>query len=1501
MKTNMTKSYKFFVAVIALVLICTVAFGASKAFAEPPLKDRVEILGTGTFHPKELYSDVLIDRTDAEFKIVAWLPTTELTFSETLWSDSNGDGKIHLTEDVYAKEDFLTELLSKEMGYPIYDIGQKDYYIMPLLHHGDFDEAVIVQFQISKDNDLASLFDENTYWFDTDNYIVYIDKEVVDNHLNEENIDMRGEIITVVEDINTATKSLGVFTVFDEDIENTYGLYSNTPNGVYHQPFKHWALYGLEYRLIKPDYLAYVSAEDLDVFVDGVLLEDDMWYYNESNGMMTINCDAYRTQYIIVKFNQVQEPQSSQVMLQSLQSGNMGQAGEGDLTALKAKMGGMKNHFLNNITFTEMPQVGDYDVCNSTATVRYNAGGVTSVSGLASALDTICDTSLIRKVCTNVFNDLEWSGDYILSGSLSIEGGGSVRNEIGRISYNLALAEYYKNDASKKQEYLAAAETAIENYMNGLPGINYAPLKSKWNIPGCGRSVYIAGRTGPLQNTFLGGTINVAEDGYAMFDLSCCEMSMPFSGGIDGDDFPGNSWIAQTTIVDIDTKTKELIVCAWSASWHNNGGAHGSQQPQKLLGFSRIPYTYDSDGWVQFSKTDPNGKILEGAVYRITGITDPTYLKEITTTGAQMVFQLPIGDYTLTEITPPKGYAKTNTSLNFTITADHSEEENAYQLSVQDEPQKVNGTLYVWDKQYRVQSANKNDWIPVAGVKFDLYNEGGHKVQTNLTSDINGRITFEFNAMDGVHYLLQSTTVSNYTVDEDCKKKIFVQPESGEWADTTGEHKTWYADHFEPRQIADIHSQVLDYDLNQNGKPTPAVFNNTILNEESAGYTSTVGAKYELYTKEKILLGYDSSKNPITVDAGKKLTVCWDPASLPISWHEGEKITNAHKYQQYINFRTSCSDFIVDSIEQGVVSQEIGGHAYVSAYTVRNPNNPNDTNLYPLPNGSYEWRLVEPSQGYSFNHTDKQSIAYKNHTTAITLPWVAWDGTNSATAVVHAIDPVIEVRQRIQIDLFVKFYDKENRIASSEYASSPNAVDWVTIKEDVPAVETIPQKHPIGVQHYDDLMREDITKTVLSSMINISKNSTERVTVKDDGNTVLTVQSLGLVAGSVYELVSLEPIVDIETGEVIKARQVLGKYIITDANGEGTYTFTKIGSDGFVHETIGAIPPIQVETLGSKQITTADLPNGVYALRCIGLPRGYEKEVAVANDIVITAQWKKETSNKTLIPTRTSTLLFKDTEDANPKPIIAPDPSEFPELPDPDDGLPEQIDLPENPTQIPTISDDVKIVIDWIDKNRHNIAYRITDKVNITTKEDNTISYDVQDKLPTTFAMYMRNLMVRDSDEESKTDGYDYEIAFYYEISAAEYNKAPAADKSDIVDIDKTYIKINSNTYAKKFNMNDASAVDYIGSQIVLNPESMAYADSMTSVKSHNLPLFGALYNTVWLNDQLSKQTDNEFDIFVVSRTTRWFQSFDTQIHTDVWDSQFGILRIKVRELINLD
>ena len=1497
MKTNISNSYKFFVAVIALVLICAVAFGASQAFAEPPLKDRVEILGTGTFKPSELYSDGLIDRNDSQLTVVSWLPTTELMFSEVLWQDSNKNGTIELSEEVYSHESFYTETLSRETGYPICDIGRDDYYIIPLTHYLAFEDSIITQCQVSKDNDDASLSNNSKYWLDTENAILYLQKTWVDDSLDGDDLDLRAEVIRVAADVNTATKNLGIFTVFDEEIDNTYGLYSSTPNEVYHQPFKDWAFYGLEYTLIPHDKLAYVAADNLDVYVNGILLERDQWYYDSTNGQIAINCDAYTTQDIIVKFNKMEDPSSEQVMLQTLQAGNMGQAGENDLTTLKSVMGTMKSQFLSNITFTAMPEVGDNDILNSTGTLRYNANGKCTTSVMAAAPGYACDIDTINEQAQKVVDKVGLSDGYVYgNGTIAFSGAGTAAKQyaMGRISYNLALAEYNKGDASKHNLYLKNAITAIEDYLNGTgPDLSSAgPWTTKWNVPGCGRSVYIAARTGTLSNTFVGGTIDNTTEGYAMFDMICCEMSKPWDipWSVDGGDFPGSQWVAQATIVDVDTKSKDLIICAWSASWHDVSDPH--QIKQKILGFTRVPYTYDSDGYVQFSKKNEKGENLKGAVYHITGITDPTYFKEIKTTDAQIIIQLPIGEYMLTEFQPPYGYAKTNKSEKFVVTADHAEESTALQLTVEDTPQMVNGTLTVYDKPAYY---NGSKFIPVPGVQFDLYDDNGNKVQSNLTTDANGKITFQFKAIDGNHYLLQSQTVTNYAKDADCTKKIMVKPSSGDWADTTGEHKTWESYHLEPRQIANIKSQVLDLDLEENGyrNQTPAIFASQTgknkLAYEDTGYVATVGAKYELYTTSAIFLGYDSANKPINVPAGTKLTVCWDPSSVPNQLGQADQF----KYKQRTSFEAE------KSYGTQILSVKEGNKAYVSAYTVLNPNNSNDNNLYPLPNGSYEWRLLKPSNGYAFAKSDTNSTSYKNSTTAINLPW---EGPNTTNTIISAKPPVIEVRQRVQLTLFVKAYSTPQRESVEEYELSLYANPNVVLKNKEHAVL---DKDAIFAgkrefKNYTDYLRPDILKSMVTSDAKVNATSTEKITVYDGSNQVLFVKSEELVDKTVYELINLWPIIDIETGDTISALTVLGRYQVNN----GQITVTHFGSDEFysdaTHQKIGAV---EVKTVNGKTVTS-ELPNGVYMWRCIGTGEEYIAELAVADDVVdgqITmawigddgsdnsTAWTPQNSIHETLEATTGAYLYK-TIDADALPKVAPDPT----TPTPPNGeLPEQIDLPEDPTQIPTVT------VEWIDKNQKNIAYRITDTVNITVTDGKT-TYDVQDKLPTTFAFYAHNPYIRNL-QEDPMDWYTYEMAFYYEITAAEYNSAPANDKSDGIDITKTYIKTTANTYAKKFEMNNSNAGDYIGKHIILNSDSVGYNGNMTTIKTHNAPISGALYNTSWLNNKLTQNTDHEFDVFVVTRTTHHIQSIDVSIHDTVYPSRSGVLRIKVRELINLD
>lgn len=1483
MKTNISKSYKFFVAVIALVLLCTVAFGASKAFAEPPLKDRIEILGTGKFQPSELYDDGIVDRNDSEVNIIGWLETTELMFSESLWTDYNNDGTIELN-DVYLQEEVtVVDAISRESGYPILDIGKNDYYIVPFVNYLQFDEAVITQFQLSHNNDNASLVEKNTYWFDNNTCILYIRKDLVDNNYANDDLDIRAELVQIVEDIDTTTKQLGLFTTFNEDIDNTYGLYSTTPNEVSHQVFKDWHFYGLEYTLIPPEKLAYVSASNLEVYINGNIIEDDAWYYDETNGKIHINCNAYTTEYIIVQINKLNTPNSSQIALQSLQSGNMGQAGANDLPVLKEKMGNMQNLFLKNITFTEEPHVGDYDQCNSTASVSYYNGSIGKVSGLGNALGTLCDTGLIKTECKKILdNNPVWKGNYVASGTLSMQNGHLY--DMGAISYNLALSEYYKRagDINNQNKYMADALNATETYLADHSG----GFRSDWYVPmsstdyKSNREVYISGRTGTLSTTFLGGTINNEVDGYALFDMSCCFMAKPFSNNvvnngtfIDWNQSGDNWWCAECTIVDINESTKELIVCAWSAAWHE---PKADTHNQKVLGFSRIHYTFDSNGFVHFSKLNEDGEHLPGAVYLIKGVTDTTFEQTVTSTDSYVEVELPIGKYTLTEVTPPLGYIKNTTPVTFEVTANHSEPNTAYQLVVKDEKQKVNCTLTVYDKASVANNVDKNRWQPLKDVQFSLYTEGGKPVPecANLKTNDNGVITFSFDALNGNHYLIQTGTIDGYVIDEHCKKII---PINGTWADTTGEHKTWSAEHYEPRQRGQIISQVIDYDLHENGKgiTTPAVFDRELIPEKNAGYVETKNAEYQLITQEDIFLGYRNKNDPIIIESGTALTICDDPASLPNDW-DADLNTLKRDYHSY----KSASNFNATTQIKSKENDD-GTHAYVSAYTVAY-----EGKMYPLPNGQYKWKLVSPSNGYTL--PEKATSNYQTRFTDISLPWGGYD---TEIVCIEKDDPVFEVRQRISIKLFVKYYEKDGRLALKEHVESVYANEWITLKEDAPAGSANRLGQDGGLEG-----RKSITKTMLSTSAIPTKTSTERAIVKQKGDTVLTVQSKGMVANSVYELIAVERIIDIESGKSIEAGTILGKFLVTDANNEGTITLKSMGTNEFVSSTGNQINTVVVKALDGT-VCTSELPNGVYELKCIGLPAGYNKELAVADDIVITANWDKNQTQLGTRNTTTTTMLYKTPEEVQPEPVVAPDPTEdtTPDDSTPDD-IPDQIDLPEDPTQIPIVD------IDWVDDNQFNIAYRITDTVNII-QHDNGITYEVQDKLPTTFAFYMNNDFVRDIDPNLQFETYTYEVAYYYEISAAEYENAlknADTDTSDTIDIEKTYIKLGNNVYAKKFEMNDSTKDDYIHQHIKLNPNSPGYNGSITSMK-HNATISGALCNTVWLNKQLTKQTDHQFNVYIVTKTTVWIESFDGQLYDHPQPERLGILKIKQRELINLD
>ena len=190
----------------------------------------------------------------------------------------------------------------------------------------------------------------------------------VDSGVVNDPYELRIETIMLVKEANLATKNVDILTLFNSDIEKLHGLDKVTPNHNIGVNIKDWFLQGLTYQLVPNDKLAYVSDENLTIYVNRN--QSDAWFYDETTGEICIICDPYTTDEVAVKFEKLNDVSVTEQMLQATQANNgIGQAYSLEdydeiSSALDELFGGGSNNvnpFLHCLHYEEeMPQIGEW-------------------------------------------------------------------------------------------------------------------------------------------------------------------------------------------------------------------------------------------------------------------------------------------------------------------------------------------------------------------------------------------------------------------------------------------------------------------------------------------------------------------------------------------------------------------------------------------------------------------------------------------------------------------------------------------------------------------------------------------------------------------------------------------------------------------------------------------------------------------------------------------------------------------------------------------------------------------------------------------------------------------------------------------------------------------------------------------------------------------------------------------------------------------------------------
>lgn len=1466
--TKLSTTSKVLIAILSVVILTGAIFGATQMFAEPTLEDLCKdyMHEIGTFEPSKLYEGEKVSP-------VAWLNTTQIFIAYDCWKDVNGDGLVQIS-DAYAHQDILQNMLMNHVLMPICEIeGVEDYYIISYTDYATYN-GILLELQLGNNNNNAELKSQEDYYYDRENNHLYIRKSVIDQNLDkDEQFPIRAESIMVVKNIETTTKKIDIATSFSADIDADY-TQIDVPNNSYEFNIKNWELNGLSIQLIQAKDLSKIRTEDIGVAVNGH--PTDAWIYNEFDGTLTIACNYYDTYYVEIIINDICDSTTMQGVLQSYQHKNdqdVGFAATADEEAFRNAFSG-DSLFIKNINYEDGPPVeGTTDKMGWTYSVDFNKTDRYVIEATAVTNQTKGDAapgnnaSIFWEVFEPVLKSVPTSvgsGSTVYLQTTAINAYQSndyVTNwtqDYGQIVYNTFLFGM-KNDKSALDtlmQYASSAVTSQSSYPMWGSNPNKTHTMTAWYV-GSAETIYITGSSKLAydEDGFLGGVLS--EDSVAWFDTNCCEIIAPsadayydmFYNGEHTVNDPStgkprepqyfDDYDTNVTIIDVaenqDGTGGYLYLCVYSRTMRMWKEGH----KQRILSFVRVPYTYNGGtGKISIIKTDAvTGLPVVGAIYTIYNENGEAVGTIETGIDAVESISLPSGNYYVEETSVPEGYLKDTTRHPVTI-----QNGKTTPMTLTDEPQQLALTFTVYD--YTTKGTGYE--VPVAGVTFELYDAGNNLYGTYITND-KGQLNDSNNYIDsegdyyilipatGNYYLRQIGTVQNYSIETDknhseyceqIKTVINANPTQ------SGNNLSQKVVHYEQRQSVKLTTQVQDANLGAN---SPAVLGG---DPTSGSYVSLINSRYQLKNTSEIFLGcYRGEK--IYAPAGQILTID--------TWVTDQSIVSSTEAYS----KMSSNDNMAYIVATGVTYNYKGNKLH-----------------FDLPNGTYEWIQTSASHGYWMDGSR----------TAIDLSWSSENDELQEWAVKSL--PVSQKRQTVEYNMFVKSYESDSRAqigVNSTYnklTTQHKTGVYTYLKPKSIASSSAPttEKWVQGVY-------TNVTKDVKGNSTTITKDSVEGAVLYENGNMKLAVSTSGWVPNMIYEFVNLCDIVDINTGKIIPARTTLG-YYKADANGK--ISVVQIGSTSFSNPNtnvdIDSVSKVEPVTLSNTPTFGNSLPNGVYALTPFIDATGYKAEKGLSEEISVKLQWLENTSKQEkLSETGVSFVWDKDVVPEIDT-IIAPDPTSKPN--DPYDPL-----NPDDKVLDADDSTDIGLVTpSWIDKHKHDIAYRIFDSDNFVSENSET-KYDVRDLLPTTFAFYFNEKTEKDVNRT-----YRYFMSFYYEASQQEYQEALNAGK--------TVMRMQDGTYAIKF---DDRGTDSLTNYIVLNEMSDGYIDYGES--EANKSVSGAIYNAEWLNDRLRTKINGTYKIYIVLQVQESYPAkYSGTIITSMQPMKYvGTLTIKNRQLVNLD
>ena len=1548
---KMSMSTKFLMFSLVAIILTMALIGVSNIFAEPTIFDLVEEKDIGEFKPSNLY-----DPEKDEPKLYAWLNMNQIAVPYDMWYDYDQDGNVDV-EDVYSVEGFEQHMYMNAQLYPIFQLDEDDEYVVVAMYDYKRYNGVPVELLVGFNSDMGHTFDKDTYFYDADTKVLYLKKSLLETAVEEEQqfTSIRAETIQLVKSMDDFTKKIDVLTLFDEDIENTHGLLKTTPNGEYEFNVREWGMSGLQYQLVDKDHLAYASKENLTVWVNETEITE--FEYDETTGMIQINAAPASTDLIIVKFNDVVDADSASATLQASQkNGDTAQAASfaeaGVLTG--------NNPFLKKLSFEhDAPQVG--------ATTPLTFTYFVYTKSLRSITDTYTsptwgsvDTNTLKYVVDEFKASTtrsQGTTGYYMSTTVSAfqTSRGTASLQCGNCVYNMYLfAKQGNMDALESAKNWAIDILQKDDVNHGASLYSYnGTFVDCWRVllwsayANEGKEYYGRYITGvniaDEDNPFVGGVIKEG-DGHAFFDVSCAMLNAPEVCQVSHyKEANGSavSWASNATITEIDEENGYLYICLWSRtlSSHNS-----TDHVQRVLAFSRVPYEFNGKGTFTLSKVDKDTQQnLAGAEFELydnAACTGTPILTIESTSQPLQSEEIRSGTYWLKETKCPTGYKMLTSPIEITITGGRDTA-----VVVENEKQQVTLDFTVYDRTTEKHTVH----VGVGGIEFTLYTPDGEPYDTYITNSAGKLVKKdEQNSANpsaivipaiGNYWLEQENAVKHYAYDAVnsdiaryyCSKIIIGATPRGYGDPEYGVDYRIAMSHWEQRQTVEIESQVIDEQVGMESKaifyagPTlgDLVGDSKIATDGAS--TMLIGSKYELYAPEisstnPLFLGYDNNGNKIVITDPNA------PLMFEAMVYNGDKLekTNAA-------YTISAQLYEVDKAFIKVTNLVHGGKSY------------------PLPNGTYQWKLIEPSAGYCLDTENTESESYKMSITNVEAEWSAKD-SDGKWLVHQDIDnvPVKQKRQTVEIKVWSKYFeDKLQGEFFTAYYKNPLYTDLYDDRG-IPHLPLEAMWESREKSHNRPPMRDpnkpDIEMEVETKVVTVSKglfsdssllglDSTDTVLVHRNeskgtensmvGKTDTTeVQSKGISANTIYVIVSDCVTVDVASGELIPEGTIVGAFLPrANINGqpvEGVFIANKWSTESFANpnmETDVSHIPSFVSLTENNKATTAALPNGAYHIEVYIPEDGMYDETYISEDLTRGLTWSEQTWNQEVKTYETVTMLYKEvTTENTPTLPIGPDPEpDYPDEPDypydpenpydPED--PYDPDYPDEPSVDPNDSEDIPLVpIKWVDENDTRVAYRIVDSDNVTTTDGQT-TFDVSDKLPTTFAFYLKEEGGLNRDKYT----YSFNTWFYYEISDSEYNTHAGHcglcgeydEYGDPTFCDQYLVK--QKIAYRRFNaVGEYAGGDYeLGDIIALNENSAGFLN-LTSIKSEQATISGSIYNYSWLNEQLAGKADGTYHILIrVNEHQSWVGVGGQIMERDLKEYGWGVLSIKNRQLFPLD